>query len=71
MVPRPDAYRPHWTRHDGTIDTDRYITFYAEYLDRATAHQVAGFVLEPIQGLAGDDLFQEDAFRRPNAFKLV
>jgi len=53
MLPRPNPYRPHWTKPDGTIDTDKYIAFYAEYLDRATANAVAGFVLEPIQGWGG------------------
>ena len=33
MVPRPDAYRPMWTKPDGTIDTDKYIEFYGQYLD--------------------------------------
>ena len=32
MVPRPDAYRPLWTKPDGTIDTDQYIAFYDEYI---------------------------------------
>ncbi len=26
MVPRPDPYRPLWTKDDGSIDTDSYIT---------------------------------------------
>lgn len=62
MVPRPDPYRPHWTRPDGTIDTDRYIAFYEEYLDRGTAGQVAAFVLEPIQGWGGSVIPPDDFF---------
>ena len=60
MVPRPDPYRPHWTRADGTIDTDRYIDFYEEYIDRGTAHSVAAFVLEPIQGWGGSVMPPDD-----------
>ena len=41
MVPRPDPYHPIWKRADGSIDTDQYIGFYQEYLERATANQVA------------------------------
>ena len=62
MVPRPDPYRPHWTKADGTIDTDQYIKFYEEYLDRATAGQVAAFVLEPIQGWGGSVIPPDDFF---------
>lgn len=62
MVPRPDPYRPHWTKADGTIDTDKYIEFYEEYLDRGTCHQVAAFVLEPIQGWGGSIIPPDDFF---------
>jgi 4-aminobutyrate aminotransferase-like enzyme len=62
MLPRPYPYRPLWTRSDGTIDTDRYIQFYAEYLDRGTVHAVAAFVLEPIQGWAGSVIPPDDFF---------
>lgn len=62
MVPRPDPYHPHWTKPDGTIDTDRYIEFYEEYIDRGTAHQVAAFVLEPIQGWGGSVIPPDDFF---------
>ena len=62
MVPRPDPYRPHWTKPDGTIDTDRYIAFYEEYLARGTAHQAAAFVLEPIQGWGGSVIPPDDFF---------
>jgi len=53
MVPRPDPYRPIWTKADGQIDTDAYIDFFAKYIDEGTAGQVCAFVLEPIQGWAG------------------
>ncbi|MCF7817393.1 MAG: aspartate aminotransferase family protein [Kiritimatiellales bacterium] len=62
MVPRPDVYRPMWTKADGTIDTDQYIAFYEEYLDKGTCGQVAGFVLEPIQGWGGTVMPPDDFF---------
>lgn len=62
MLPRPDTYRPHWTKPDGTIDTDRYIDFYREYIDRGTVHSVAAFVLEPIQGWGGSIMPPDDFF---------
>ncbi len=68
MVPRPDEYHPMWTRQDGSIDTDRYIDFYDEYLDKATAHQVAGFVLEPIQGWGGSVMPPDDFFPKVRKF---
>ena len=60
MVPRPNPYRPHWTKADGTIDTDAYIAFYEEYLARGTARVVAAFVLEPIQGWGGSVMPPDD-----------
>lgn len=68
MVPRPDAYRPLWTRPDGTIDTDAYLAFYAEYLEKATVGDVAGFVLEPIQGWAGSVMPPDDFFPKLRRF---
>ena len=62
MVPRPDTYHPLWTKADGAIDTDRYIAFYDEYIARGTVGDVAGFVLEPIQGWAGSVMPPEDFF---------
>ncbi len=62
MVPRPDAYRPLWTKSDGTIDTDRYIEFYDQYLEKGTVGDVAGFVLEPIQGWGGSVMPPDDFF---------
>lgn len=68
MVPRPDPYRPIWTKADGTIDTDRYIAFYAQYLERATVGSVAGFVLEPIQGWGGSIIPPDDFFPKMRKF---
>lgn len=62
MVPRPDPYRPIWKKTDGTIDTDKYIQFYEDYLLYGTAGQVAAFVLEPIQGWAGSIIPPDDFF---------
>jgi 4-aminobutyrate aminotransferase-like enzyme len=62
MVPRPDPYRPMWTRPDGTIDTDQYLAFYDEYIAKGTVGDVAGFVLEPIQGWAGSIMPPDDFF---------
>lgn len=62
MVPRPDAYRPVWTKSDGTIDTDKYIEFYDMYMDKGTVGDVAGFVLEPIQGWGGSIMPPDDFF---------
>jgi 4-aminobutyrate aminotransferase-like enzyme len=67
MVPRPNPYRPQWTRPDDSIDTDRYLDFYREYLDRATAGGVGGFVLEPIQGWAGTIIPPDDFFPKLRA----
>ena len=68
MVPRPDAYRPVWTKPDGTIDTDAYLAFYDQYLERATVGSVAGFVLEPIQGWAGSVMPPDDFFPKLRRF---
>jgi 4-aminobutyrate aminotransferase-like enzyme len=68
MVPRPDVYRPLWTKDDGAIDTDAYLAFYDEYLDKATVHDVAGFVLEPIQGWGGSVMPPDDFFPKLRAF---
>ena len=61
MVPRPDPYRPLWTKADGTIDSDRYISFYEEFIQEATVGNIAAFVLEPAQGWAGS-IFPPDDF---------
>ena len=62
MLPRPDVYRPWWTRDDGAIDTDKYIEFFDAYVDRGTVHNVAAFVLEPIQGWGGTVIPPDDFF---------
>ncbi len=61
MVPRPDPYRPLWTKDDGSIDTDAYISFYENFLKEGTVGNVAAFVLEPAQGWAGS-IFPPDDF---------
>lgn len=68
MVPRPDPYRPTWTKADGTIDTDKYIQFYDEFIDKGTVHSVAAFVLEPIQGWGGSIIPPPDFFPKLRKF---
>ena len=62
MMPRPNTYRPMWTCPDGSVDTDKYIEFFDEYIDKATVHNVAGFILEPIQGWGGSVMPPDDFF---------
>ncbi|WP_187774803.1 aspartate aminotransferase family protein [Pedobacter sp. BS3] len=61
MVPRPDPYRPIWTKADGSLDTDAYIRFYEQFIQEATVGNLAAFVLEPAQGWAGS-IFPPDDF---------
>jgi len=61
MLPRPNTYRPLFTKPDGTIDTDAYLDFYDEFILEATTGQIAAIVLEPIQGWAGS-IFPPDDF---------
>jgi len=68
MVPRPYPYRALWTRDDGTIDTDRYLDFYDEFIKEATTGQVAAFVLEPVQGWAGSVFPPDDFFPKLRRF---
>jgi len=68
MVPRPDSYRPVWAMADGSIDTDQYIAFYDQYIDKATVGAVAGFVLEPIQGWGGSVMPPDDFFPKLRKF---
>jgi 4-aminobutyrate aminotransferase-like enzyme len=68
MVPRPDVYRPTWTKPDGTINTDVYLAFYDQYLDKGTVGDVAGFVLEPIQGWGGSVMPPDDFFPKLRKF---
>jgi len=62
MVPRPNTYRPLFTRPDGSVDSDKYIEFFDDYIDKATVGNVAGFVLEPIQGWGGSVMPPDDFF---------
>ncbi|MDD5727923.1 MAG: aspartate aminotransferase family protein [Victivallales bacterium] len=68
MVPRPDTYRPWWTRADGTLDTERYIEFYDTFIRESTTGQVAAFVLEPIQGWGGSIMPPDDFFPKLKAY---
>ena len=61
MVPRPDPYRPLWAKADGTIDTDKYIDFYEDFIRESTVGNLCAFVLEPAQGWAGS-IFPPDDF---------
>ena len=67
MVPRPDPYRPLWSKADGTIDTDKYIAFYEEFIQESTVGNLAAFVLEPIQGWAGSIVPPDDFFPKLRA----
>jgi len=62
MVPRPNTYRPIFTKPDGSVDSDKYIEFFDEYIDKGTVGNVAGFVLEPIQGWGGSVMPPDDFF---------
>jgi 4-aminobutyrate aminotransferase-like enzyme len=68
MLPRPNPYRPWWTKADGRIDTDKYLEFYAEYLARGAAGAPAAFVLEPIQGWGGSVVPPDDFFPKLRRF---
>jgi 4-aminobutyrate aminotransferase/4-aminobutyrate aminotransferase/(S)-3-amino-2-methylpropionate transaminase len=61
VVPRPDPYRPVWTKAGGTIDTDAYIKFYENFIREGTVGNVAAFVMEPVQGWGGS-IFPPDDF---------
>jgi 4-aminobutyrate aminotransferase-like enzyme len=68
MLPRPNTYRPMFTRPDGSVDTEKYLEFYAEYIDKATVNDVAGFCLEPIQGWGGSVMPPDDFFPKLRKF---
>ncbi len=68
MVPRPDVYRPWWTRADGSLDTERYLEFYDRFIEESTTNQVAAFVVEPIQGWAGSVMPPDDFFPKLRTF---
>jgi len=68
MLPRPDTYRPLWTRADGSLDTEAYLDYYAQFIAEGTTGQVAAFVLEPIQGWAGTIMPPDDFFPKLRRF---
>ena len=68
MVPRPNPYRPLFSKPDGSIDTDRYISFYEEFIRESTVGNVAAFVLEPVQGWGGSVFPPDDFFPKLKAF---
>jgi len=68
MLPRPNTYRPLFARDDGSPDTDKYLEFFDDYIDKATVGDVAGFVLEPIQGWGGSVMPPDDFFPKLRAF---
>ncbi|MGC9317318.1 MAG: aspartate aminotransferase family protein [Armatimonadota bacterium] len=68
LVPRPDPYRPMFTTAEGQIDTDAYLDFYDQFIEKATTGQVAAFVLEPVQGWAGSILPPDDFFPKLRRF---
>ncbi|NLE44968.1 MAG: aspartate aminotransferase family protein [Chloroflexi bacterium] len=68
MVPRPDTYRPWWTRSDGSMDVERYLEFYDKFIKESTTGQIAAFVLEPIQGWGGTIMPPDDFFPKLKKF---
>ena len=68
MLPRPNTYRPMWTRADGSLDTEKYLEFYDTFITDATTGQVAAIVLEPIQGWAGSVFPPDDFFPKLRKF---
>ena len=42
MVPRPDTYRPWWTRADGSLDTEKYLEFYDAFIKESTTGRRRG-----------------------------
>ncbi|MCE5197400.1 MAG: aspartate aminotransferase family protein [Armatimonadota bacterium] len=68
MVPRPDTYRPWWTREDGSLDTEKYLEFYDSFITNGTTNQIAAFVLEPIQGWGGSIIPPDDFFPKLSKF---
>jgi len=68
MLPRPNTYRPLFARPDGSPDTDKYLEFFHDYINKATVGDVAGFVLEPIQGWGGSVMPPDDFFPKLRTF---
>lgn len=68
QVPRPDTYRPWFTREDGSLDTEKYLEFYDTFIINATTNEVAAFCLEPIQGWGGSIMPPDDFFPKLSKF---
>ncbi len=68
MLPRPNPYRPLFTKDDGTIDTDQYLAFYDEFIREGTVGNSAAFVLEPVQGWGGSIFPPDDFFPKLRKF---
>ncbi len=68
MLPRPDTYRPLWTRPDGSLDTEKYLDFYETFIKECTTGEIAAFVAEPIQGWAGSIMPPDDFFPKLKKF---
>lgn len=68
LLPRPDTYRPWWTREDGSLDTEKYLEYYDNFIANGTAGEVAAFVLEPIQGWGGSVMPPDDFFPKLRKF---
>ncbi|MCK4602969.1 MAG: aspartate aminotransferase family protein, partial [Phycisphaerae bacterium] len=68
MLPRPDTYRPWWTRADDSLDTEKYLEFFDKFIVEGTTGQIAAFVLEPIQGWGGTIMPPDDFFPKLRAF---
>lgn len=68
MVPRSYPYRPTFFAADGTEDIDALIAFMDTYVREACVGQVAGIVLEPIQGWAGSVVPSDDYFPKIREF---
>jgi len=68
LLPRPDSYRPLWTRDDGSLDTEAYLAYYHQFIQEGTTGQIAAFVLEPIQGWAGTITPPDDFFPKLRRF---
>jgi 4-aminobutyrate aminotransferase-like enzyme len=68
LVPRPNPYRPLFTKPDGSIDTDAYIQFFGDFINHATTGNVAAFVLEPVQGWSGSIFPPSDFFPKLRGF---
>lgn len=68
LVPRPNPYRPLFTKAGGSIDTDAYLQFFSEFIENVTVGDVAAFVLEPVQGWSGSIIPPSDFFPKLRQF---